>query len=55
MGGVPGDRAAPLGFHIQVDAAVTEDVARGGQHRGVRTNLPAERAACVAGADTGVL
>lgn len=41
--GISGDRAAAFGFHIRVDAAVTEDKAWGGQHGGVCAEPPAQR------------
>lgn len=44
FGGVARDRAAAVGFHVRVDAAVTENEAGGGEHRGVRAEPPAQRA-----------
>lgn len=43
LGGIAANRAAAVGFHVHVDAAVTEDEARGGQHRGVCAKPPAQR------------
>lgn len=49
FGGVAGVRAAAVGFHVRVDAAVAENAPRGGQHRGVRARPPAQRAVPAAG------
>lgn len=48
--GVTGDRAAAVGFHIHINAAVTEDIARGGQHCGVGARPPAQRTVPAVGA-----
>lgn len=50
FGGVAGDRAAAVGFHVRVDAAVAEDEARGGQHCGVCAKPQAQRAVLAVGA-----
>lgn len=42
---IPRDRAVAVRLHVHVDAAVTEDEARGGQNRGVCAQLPTQRAA----------
>lgn len=54
FGGVAGEWAAAVGFHIRVDAAIAEDEAGGGQHRGVRAQPPAQRAVPAVGARSSV-
>lgn len=44
LGGVSGERAVVVGLHVCVDAAVAEDIARGGQHCGVCAEPSAQRA-----------
>lgn len=57
--GVAAERAATVGFHICVDAAVAEDKAGGGQNRGVcakplaKWAVPAVRAGLCASAAAG--
>lgn len=43
FGGISGDWAAVVTFHVCVNAAVTEHEARGGQHGGIGVGLPAQR------------
>ena len=54
LGGVSGERAAVVGLHVCVDAAVAEDVARGRQHCGVCAELPAQRAGPSVSATVGL-
>lgn len=54
ISGVAGERAAAVGFYIHIDAAVTKDEARGGQHRGVCAKPPAQRAFRAVGAELRV-
>ena len=55
FGGVAGYGAAAVGFHVRVDAAVTEDEAGGGQHRGVRSKSPAQRTVAAVAAWLGLV
>lgn len=49
--GVAGERAAAVGLYVRIDAAVTKDEARGGQHCGVCAKPPAQRACRAVGAE----
>lgn len=55
FGGKACEWAAMVSFHVRVDAAVTEDKARRGQRRGVRTQPPTQRAAPDVGPQLSVL